>query len=264
MGAGFIYLIIVGLWIAYFLPRWINAHEEHAGRSVDRYQAMLDVVGRTATGEERVRFTPEQEAQLIHTRRITFLALASLLIITLFLSVIGMLSAGLISVPIVGVAAYVIVVRRQITAQRSSREGAVKYDDSTPSLYRSKYAELITRVTVNEQHEEWTPLAERDRFQSKGITLLPRGSAARGSWDPIEVPTPSYLTAPKVVQTRRVIDLTNPGAWSAANESKIGSNSGLTWDEASRAALAPSPDEIFDQEVAEEVAERIEQLRRAN
>jgi hypothetical protein len=35
-------------------------------------------------------------------------------------------------------------------------------------------------------------------------------------------------------------------------------------EEESRALLAPSPDQIFDQEVAEEVAEQIERLRRAN
>ena len=261
MGAGFIYLIIVGLWVAYFLPRWINAHEEHAGKSVDRYQAMLDVVGRTATGEERPRFSPEKREQLLHTRRITFLALASLLVITMFLAAIGMLSTGLISVPILGLASYVFVVRRQITAEREDvveNEGA---SEKSGSLYRSKYAELITKVTLQERREEWVPLAERatdsNGYQSKGITLLPRGSAsARQGWEPTQVPAPSYLSAPKVVQTRRVIDLTNPGAWSAANAAKI--------EEESRAVLAPNPDQIFDQEVAEEVAERIERLRRAN
>lgn len=260
MGAGFIYLIIVGLWVAYFLPRWINSHEEHAGRSVDRYQALLDVVGRTATGEDRVRFSPERQEQLLHTRRITFLALASLFLITLLLSAIGMLSPALISVPLLGVASYVVVVRRQVTKMQSLRSSSQARETSSTSIYRSKYAELITKVTVEEQREAWIPLAERDGYQSKGITLLPRGSAARETWEPTQVPAPSYLTAPKVVQTRRVIDLTNPGAWSATTESKADEN----FEAVSRQALAPSPDQIFDQEIAEEVAEQIERLRRAN
>ncbi|MGA1706339.1 MAG: hypothetical protein ACO39X_04765 [Candidatus Nanopelagicaceae bacterium] len=260
MGAGFIYLIIVGLWVAYFLPRWITAHEEHAGRSVDRYQALLDVVGRTATGEDRIRLSPERQEQILHTRRITFLALASLLLITLLLSSIGMLSTALISVPLLGIVSYVIVVRRQIAREKSYKSSVMKSEAGSTSIYRSKYAELITKVTVEDESETWTPLAERDGYQSRGITLLPRGSATRDTWEPMQVPTPSYLTAPKVVQTRRVIDLTNPGAWSAAHAAK----DDKSFEEVSREALAPSPDQIFDQEVAEEVAERIERLRRAN
>jgi hypothetical protein len=257
MGAGFIYLIIVGLWVAYFLPRWINAHEEHAGKSVDRYQAMLDVVGRTATGEERQRFSPEKQEQIIHTRRITFLALTSLFFITALLSGIGMLSLGLISVPLLGIALYVVVVRHQIATQAKIHNGTAREEGSKVSIYRSKYAELITKVSMEERSEEWIPLAERESYQSKGITLLPRGSAAsRDTWEPTQVPAPSYLSAPRVMQTRRVIDLTTPGAWSASQISKI--------EEESRAALAPNPDEIFDQEIAEVAAERIEQLRRAN
>ena len=261
MGAGFIYLIIVGLWVAYFLPRWINAHEEHAGRSVDRYQALLDVVGRTATGEERHRFSPEKREQLLHTRRVTFLALASLFLVTVLLALVGMLSAVLVTVPLIGIASYIFVVRRQISSEEIARRmsaGAREQDQSKPeNLYRNKYAELITKVTLEERTEQWIPLAERDSYQSKGITLLPKGSAAsRETWEPTQVPSPSYLSAPRVVQTRRVIDLTTPGAWSAANAAKM--------EEESRAVLAPSPDQIFDQEIADEVAERIERLRRAN
>jgi hypothetical protein len=261
MGAGFIYLIIVGLWVAYFLPRWINAHEEHAGRSVDRYQALLDVVGRTATGEERHRFSPEKREQLLHTRRVTFLALASLFLVTVLLALVGMLSAVLVTVPLIGIASYIFVVRRQISSEEITRPmsaGARELDQSKPeNLYRNKYAELITKVTLEERTEQWIPLAERDSYQSKGITLLPKGSAAsRETWEPSQVPAPSYLSAPRVVQTRRVIDLTTPGAWSAANAAKM--------EEESRAVLAPSPDQIFDQEIADEVAERIERLRRAN
>lgn len=252
MGAGFIYLIIVGLWVAYFLPRWINAHEEHAGRSVDRFQGLLDVVGRTATGEERLRNSPEHRAQQLHTRRITFAALSTLLLVTLFLTAVGLLSIGMIIVPIIGIGAYVIVVRRQLTqANRIMRESL---DESRPSLYRSKYAELITKVSYEERTEHWVPLAERESYQSSGITLLPKGSAgSRETWQPTAVPTPTYLSAPQVVPTRRVIDLTKPGAWSAAH-----------LDVDPREILAPSPDQIFDQEVAEVVAERIERLRRAN
>lgn len=254
MGAGFIYLIIVGLWVAYFLPRWINAHEEHSGKSVDRFQGLLDVVGRTVTGEDAAheKRSPEQREQLLHTRRITFVALMGLFTITLLLISVGLLSTSLVMVPVAGIALYVAVVRRQITSERVVTVG--DRSQGSPSIYRSKYAELITKVSYEESREEWIPLAERDRYQSSGITLLPKGSAAsRDTWQPTSVPTPSYLSAPRVVTTRRVIDLTTPGAWSAA-QAEIDP----------KEALAPHPDQIFDQEVAEVVAERIDRLRRAN
>jgi len=255
MGAGFIYLIIVGLWVAYFLPRWINAHEEHSGKSVDRFQGLLDVVGRTVTGEESARArtnSPEQREQLLHTRRLTFFALTSLLLITLLLVTVGLLSPALVSVPLIGIGSYVVVVRRQITSERTLVDGEIP--QGQPSIYRSKYAELITKVSYEERGEEWVPLAERESYQSSGITLLPKGSAAsRETWQPTSVPAPSYLSAPRVVTTRRVIDLTNPGAWSAAQS-----------ESEPHEALAPKPDQIFDHEVAEVVAERIARLRRAN
>ncbi len=254
MGAGFIYLIIVGLWVAYFLPRWINSHEEYSGKSVDKFQGLLDVVGRTVTGEDayQEKDTPEQREQILHTRRITFAALSGLLAITLLLVTVGLLSTPLITVPLIGITLYVAMVRRQIANE--SKRSDVERREGAPSIYRSKYAELITKVSYEERRDEWVPLAERDRYQSSGITLLPKGSAAsRDTWQPTSVPTPSYLSAPRVVTTRRVIDLTNPGAWSAAQEELD-----------PREALAPKPDQIFDQEVAEVVAERIERLRRAN
>jgi len=45
MGSGLIYLIIIGMWIAYFLPRWISNHEEISGRSVKRFDEAMKVVG---------------------------------------------------------------------------------------------------------------------------------------------------------------------------------------------------------------------------
>ena len=56
------------------------------------------------------------------------------------------------------------------------------------------------------------------------------------------VPKPTYLTSSKAVPSNRLIDLTVPGAWSAAQQAE--------------ADLFPGRDEIFDQEVAENAAEK--------
>ena len=77
------------------------------------------------------------------------------------------------------------------------------------------------------------------------------------------VPAPTYLSASRVVPARRVIDLTNPGAWSSRNNPRSDDELAQLEQEA-LAAIAPNPDEIFDQEVAEEAVARISRLRRAN
>ena len=57
MGSGLIYLIIVGMWIAYFLPRWISTHEEVSGRTVEKFEKTMKVVGLTSGNE-----APDYEA----------------------------------------------------------------------------------------------------------------------------------------------------------------------------------------------------------
>lgn len=280
MGAGFIYLVIVGLWVAYFLPRWISSHEEHLGRSIDRYQALLDAVGRTATGVAPVRISEAERAARLQTRRVTFLALATLLAVTILLNVLGLLSPSLLFVPIVGFTAYVLVVRRQKLMDLRIRESELLQGASArlqviseqrqnegslnSAIYRSKYAELIVSVQGESEQEQWTPLSERESYQSSGIILLPKGSAgSRDTWQPTPVPAPTYLSASRVAPARRVIDLTNPGAWSSRNNPQSVDELAQLEQEA-LAAIAPNPDEIFDQEVAEEAASRISRLRRAN
>jgi len=280
MGAGFIYLIIVGLWVAYFLPRWVSSHEEHLGRSIDRYQALLDAVGRTATGIAPARMSESERIARLQTRRVTFLALTTLFVITVLLNVIGLLSPSLLFVPVVGFGAYLLVVRRQRLMDLRIKESELLHGSSSrhhdsseqkmsersfnSEIYRSKYAELIVSVQGESVPEQWTPLAERESYQSSGIVLLPKGSAgSRDTWQPTPVPAPTYLSAPRVVPARRVIDLTNPGAWSSRNHPQSDDELAQLELEA-LAAIAPNSDEIFDQEVAEEAAARISRLRRAN
>ncbi|MGI9171515.1 MAG: hypothetical protein ACR2IZ_03585, partial [Candidatus Nanopelagicus sp.] len=44
MGSGFIYLIIIGMWAAYFLPQWLSKHEDNSGRAIQRYKNAMQVV----------------------------------------------------------------------------------------------------------------------------------------------------------------------------------------------------------------------------
>ena len=85
---------------------------------------------------------------------------------------------------------------------------------------------------------------------------MPKGTAAaRAEWQPNEVPLPTYINAAKAIQPKRVIDLTEPGKWSDEQEAL---------ERAALAAAAPSRDEIFDQQLADEAVERVRANRAVN
>ena len=54
MASGFIYLIILGMWMAYFLPRWVTSHDQASGKSAERYKSAMRVVGEAPTNVEDV------------------------------------------------------------------------------------------------------------------------------------------------------------------------------------------------------------------
>ena len=85
---------------------------------------------------------------------------------------------------------------------------------------------------------------------------MPKGSAAvRNAWEPTEVPVPTYVNAPKAVAAKRVIDLTTPGQWSEEQE---------RLEREALAAASPSRDQIFDQQLADEAVERLNNSRAVN
>ena len=85
---------------------------------------------------------------------------------------------------------------------------------------------------------------------------MPKGTAAaRSEWQPNSVPSPTYVNAAKAVTAKRVIDLTEPGKWSEEQQQL---------EREALAAVAPSRDEIFDQQIADEAVARLREARAAN
>ena len=72
---------------------------------------------------------------------------------------------------------------------------------------------------------------------------------------PHDVPVPTYVSAPKAIVPKRVIDLTTPGAWSDDQE---------RLELEALAASSPSRDQIFDQQLADEAVARLNQSRASN
>ena len=100
MGSGLIYLIIIGMWIAYFLPRWISNHEEISGRSVKRFDEAMKVVGMSSghTAPDIDSLNKKREHQLA-MRQIQFFSIIGLAIVVSLFNLVGLISPVIILLP---------------------------------------------------------------------------------------------------------------------------------------------------------------------
>jgi len=260
MGSGLIYLVIVGMWLAYFLPRWITNHEEISGRSIERFAYTMSLMARTAgNGAGNRKELIRRSQRELANRRAIFASICALtLLFTLMIS-LGLLAPAIITIPISSLALYIVHARHQITSIK--REFEIVKNMSREDVKGDKYSELIVRsrrtvgATSTALEEQWTPLAERITKSGQElhrITILPKGSAERAkTWEPTDIPAPRYQSAPKAAPRRR-IDLTRPNLWSEASEANL------------LEVIAPNADQIFDQQLAEQAAEQIRTSRAVN
>jgi hypothetical protein len=153
-------------------------------------------------------------------------------------------------VPASGLLIYIASVRRHVIGEQLQRRRVQQLNRQNSGVSNTNLAEV---VQPKPSTEHWIPLSEREL---KGVVILPQGTAAvRNAWEPTEVPVPTYINAPKAVVPKRVIDLTTPGQWSEEQE---------RLEREALAAVSPSSDEIFDQQLADEAVERLNQARAAN
>jgi len=240
MASGFIYLIILGMWAAYFLPKWMVSHDEASGKSAERYKSAMRVVGEagSSTVIENDNFKMQNQ---IATRRIIFGALTFLIIAIGLLSAIGIISTTILLIPATALAIYVVHVRRQVVAAQLKARRIKAFEKISSATVITEPIERITFSSkvdfVAENNEHWIPLIER--IDTAGVVVIPKDGP---TWQPTSVPRPTYATAPKAIPSNRIIDLTVPGVWMAAQQSSA------------EAELLPSRDELFDQELAENAA----------
>jgi hypothetical protein len=257
MASGIIYLAIVGMWVAYFLPRWIHNKNEFSGKHVESYKSALRAVAGNTPGAKigtGVIYTDVDRvarvAQQLLRRRIIFSIIAFTFISTFVGAIMNTIAATAILLPITGLIIYIAHVRRQANVDAIQHRRMEQIHRRTEGVSHTNLSDVIA---PKESTEHWIPFAEREL---SGVTLLPKGTAAaRAEWQPNEVPLPTYVSAAKAIQPKRVIDLTEPGKWSDEQEAL---------ERAALAAAAPSRDEIFDQQLADEAVERLRANRAVN
>jgi hypothetical protein len=251
------------MWVAYFLPRWVHNKNEFSGKSVERYKSALRVVASATPGAQigsGAIYTDVDRAgrvaQQLMRRRIIFSLITTTLILTTAGAIMQTFTYIAIAIPVTGLLLYIAHVRRQENSERITRRRVDQLHRTTEGVSHTNLADVLSHnshseVKVNQDH--WIPLSERELT---GVTLLPKGTAqSRAEWQPNEIPVPTYVNAPKAVQSKRVLDLTEPGRWTEEQE---------RLEREALAAAAPSRDEVFDQQLADEAVQKLREMRAAN
>lgn len=233
MGSGFIYLVIIGMWAAYFLPQWISRHEDNSGKAIERYKNAMQVVAENNKSfKHEVKI--EEKNKIFLRRRIIFSSLFSIYFLSNIFAVLGLLAFSTTMIPLTAILIYTINVRKQVVASqlRARRLAALEKITNTkiPSI------DITEKKKEKVSTEHWVPFSERPEIT--GVIVVPKD---RKGWQPTKVPKPVYTTAPKAIPSKRIIDLTTTGQWSAEQERVR--------------ALSGRDDDLFDQSLIPEIIE---------
>lgn len=241
MGSGLIYAVIIVMWAAYFIPRWLRRHEELSeSRSVERFdQAMRILSRKEPTPDKRYvvmpprpeprRSVPAQRSSrrraahssaTVRRRRV----LAGLLLATLVTTLVTPLSPVPWWGPLVALGAticYLVHLRMQARSNRfvsRTRQAVRKRSRSRIMRFDAVERLMAVRRELAEERaaeeRRWQEAEEAERLVWEAEEK--RRREAEAGWSPVPVPLPTYVTKPVAPRRGPAIDLTNPGAWSQA------------------------------------------------
>jgi len=176
------------------------------------------------------------KSRVIFQRKLIFGSLFALYSLSLISALFGLLAWSTTFVPLTGFFIYLVHVRKQVIASQAKiRRVKAMEKIANAKLPNPLFEEAKEELKTNTDH--WVPFAERSEIT--GVIVIPKD---RTGWQPTQLPKPTYASAPKAIPTKRIIDLTSPGEWSAQQEQS--------------AAIPNSRDQVFDQVVVEQSNDR--------
>lgn len=230
VGSGVIYAIIIGMWAAYFIPRWLRRHEELSeSRSVERFdQAMRILSRREPTPDRRAVVMPPRPrtsgpslpartplpaqrpaavgasrraaAAPVRRRRI----LAALLLATLVAALLAPLTPVPWWVPVLELVAtlgYVAHLRAQVRRGREAgpsratvRAGMAARRTPLDALDRLRSVRRELAEERAAENARWAAAEEAERALREEEERATE--AAAGGWEPVPVPLPTYVSKP--------------------------------------------------------------------
>ncbi len=248
VGSGIIYAVIIVMWAAYFIPRWLKRHEELSeSRSVEKFDHAMRILSRKdATPDQRQVVMPrrpaapqrtlpartplptQRTATVRRTRRPTSASvrrrriLAGLLLSTFVATLLTPVTPVPWWVPVallVLTVADVVHLRAQVRSSREvsrSREAVRRSMRSRLTRFDALDKLMSVRRELAEEraaeNARWAAAEEAERRVREEEERQAADEAGR--WDPVPVPLPTYVSKPPAPRRAPPIDLTHPGAWS--------------------------------------------------
>jgi hypothetical protein len=276
VSSGLIYAVIVGLWAVVLVPMWLRRHDEASeSRSVDRFEGAMRTLSRRSGSADRREVlvprrasvalrpdgvpAPDARAVAAARRRRTSLALLGLLLVTVGLGMLGVLPIWLVVVPLLlavgfGWQSHVATQQASARATAARRARAAQSrrlrEESVEARLAGRPARRPATAAVVEPVVAVVEPAVVDEELYDAV--------AEHVWDPVPVPLPTYVTAPKAPRSVRVIDLTKPGAWTSGHlEVQDAAAAALDGAEAYVVAESPAPADPHGIVVGEVLVERL-------
>ncbi len=221
------------MWAAYFLPQWLSKHEDNSGKAIQRYKNAMQVVAES-NGSIKTENEREDKDKIFLKRRLIFGSLISLYALSVTSAVVGSLDWVTTFVPLTGILIYFVNVRKQVVASQIKARRLKALERITNIKIPTTV--IPERVKEKSSNEFWIPFADREEIT--GVVVVPKD---RKGWQPTSIPKPVYTTAAKAIPSKRIIDLTSTGQWSAEQELIK--------------ALSGRDDDFFDQETVIETNE---------
>jgi len=179
---GLLYLIVVVMWAVVLVPIWLKSHDRAQVEKGLREEGEVAIKWRW---QQREPMSPRQIAFV--RRRRAAMILFTALVATIVLSAAGRISVFWIAAPTLLIAGFAAVAARNAKhAPRLSRK--LQSEDETVPRTQAAIPDKRTEV----------------------IALTESVTETRRTWQPVEIPLPSYVKADKATTYSRVIDSEKP------------------------------------------------------
>jgi len=150
MASGLIYIAIIGMWVAYFAPRWIHDRNEFSGKSVERFKSALRVVAnqspQVSTSGGAIHIDLDREAKIRQSllrRRLTFLLIAFSLVTTVVGGVMKSMPFMYALVPASGMLIYIANVRRHVITEQLQKRRVTQLHRRSSGVSTTNLAEVV-------------------------------------------------------------------------------------------------------------------------
>jgi hypothetical protein len=177
----------------------------------------------------------ENKKRVYFQRQLIFGSLFSLSFISLIFAAVGFLDITTTLIPMTALLIYLVNVRKQVVTSQLKARRLKALEKITNSKIPTTV--IPDPVTEKSSKDHWIPFSERPEIT--GVVVVPKD---RNGWQPTKLPKPVYTTAAKAVPSKRIIDLTTTGQWSAEQERVK--------------ALSGRDDDFFDQEIAADYSDK--------